>query len=336
MTEDYRIEQLNLFHEEEKQMLISFLSQHHLKYEENIDVAFGVFSSDDRLLGCGCAAKSLLKCFAVEEDLRGQNALGALISALMQNRFTAGLYDLFVITRQQNEALFVSCGLFPVVRTNSLILLENKPNGPEQFSAACRSLKDAEKEAGAIVMNCNPFTLGHRWLIEQASARCDILHIFVVEADHSFFSTHERLQMVREGTAYLPNVRVHLSGHYMISDATFPTYFLKENEDATQLQCEMDITLFAERIAPPLHITKRFAGEEPFDETTEKYNQAMASILPSHGIQFCQLPRYKSNGQIVSASRVRALLKNAAGYDAALHLVPATSQPYLKAKMQEK
>lgn len=232
-----------------------------------------------------------------------QNALGLLLSALVQDRFLAGLYDLFVITRAHNETLFANCGFFPVARTSALVMLENRPDGPEHYAAPFAQAGDEKKSVGAIVMNCNPFTLGHRTLVEYAAAHCDVLHLFVVEENRSCFPTQLRFQMVAEGTADLPNVRVHLSGPYIISSATFPTYFLKRGEDAAVLQSELDITLFASRIAPALHITRRFAGEEPLDPVTARYNASMRSILPQYGITFCEIPRIAQDGQIISASR---------------------------------
>ena len=95
-------------------MLVEFLAKHHLNYENDIEAAFGVFDSDENLTGCGCCAGNLLKCFAVDESLRGQNALGSLVSRLVENRFEAGHYDLFVITRPKNKVLFTSCGFYPL------------------------------------------------------------------------------------------------------------------------------------------------------------------------------------------------------------------------------
>jgi len=175
-------------------------------------------------------------------------------------------------------------------------------------------------------MNCNPFTLGHRTLVEYAAAHCDVLHLFVVEENRSCFPTQLRFQMVAEGTADLPNVRAHLSGPYIISSATFPTYFLKRGEDAAVLQSELDITLFASRIAPALHITRRFAGEEPLDPVTARYNASMRSILPQYGITFCEIPRIAQDGQIISASRVRTLLSTLDGREQALALLPPTTR----------
>lgn len=328
MTEDLMIRKLDLPLEGTK--LRAFLSRHALQWEEDIETAFGVFDFEETLLGCGCAAGSLLKCFAVEEALRGQNALGPLVSALMQERFARGFYELFVITRAHNEVLFANCGLYPVVRTEKLVMLENRPEGPRSYARAFWQEGDEHAVVGAIVMNCNPFTLGHRYLVEQAAKQCEVLHLFVVEEDRSCFPTADRFRLVQEGTADLANVRVHLSGHYMISAATFPKYFIKADEDAASLQSELDARLFAEAIAPVLRITKRFVGEEPLDAATARYNAALRRILPLHGIACVEIPRKSAEGMPISASRVRTLLRSAETFDRALALVPPVTQAYLK------
>jgi cytidyltransferase-like protein len=165
---------------------------------------------------------------------------------------------------------------------------------------------------GAIVMNCNPFTKGHRYLIEQACEMVDHLIIFVVEEDKSLFSFQERFAMVHEGTRDLENVTVVPSGNFILSQLTFPEYFVKiEDEDMTD-NAEYDITLFAEAIAPKLHITYRFVGEEREDEVTAAYNLAMKKILPEHGIQLVEIPRKTvadGNETAISASLVRERLE---------------------------
>ena len=331
MNDDFSVREIALRFPDEVQQLCAFLPGFGLRCETDIEVAFGVYDADDTLLGCGCAAGSLLKCFAVRESLRGQNALGALVSALVQNRFAAGYYDLFVITRAHNEALFTACGFFTAAKTDALVMLENRRNGPESFCRPLLQPEDEGKCVGAIVMNCNPFTLGHLALVEYAAASCDALHLFVVEENKSFFDTASRFALVEKGTAHLSNVRVHLSGHYMISSATFPTYFLKEGEDASLLYARLDITLFAQRIAPTLHIRKRFAGQEPFDPTTACYNRAMRDILPQHGVEFCEIPRKEADGTAISASRVRELLRNEGCSERVLAMVPESTGAYLKA-----
>lgn len=335
MTEDFTLHQLSLDITRERNMLEQFLAKHQLTFESDIETAFGIFDSDEHLAGCGCAAGSLLKCFAVDETLRGQNALGSLISRLVEDRFESGFYNLFVITRPKNKTLFTSCGFYPLAETDSVLMLENKKNGLEQFYRPFLPdhVQDSETgEIGAIVMNCNPFTKGHLSLISQAASQCRRLHIFVVNENRSVFPFEERLKLVQEGTADFSNVQVHPSGPYIISSATFPTYFLKKGEQAAKIQSELDITLFASRIAPLFSITKRFAGEEPFDPVTRQYNLAMESILPRYGITFSQIPRKSggTNNEPISASRVRMLLAKEGISEEVLELVPPCTAEYLK------
>lgn len=334
MTEEFTIHEISLSFAPDRHMLEDFLKKHHLAFEDDIEAAFGVFSSDETLAGCGCCAGTLLKCFAVDESLRGQNALGSLISRLVENRFQAGFYDLFVITRPKNRDMFTACGFYPLAETEDVIMLENRKDGLERFYSRFAASDRPSANVGCIVMNCNPFTKGHLALITYAAARVELLHIFVVEENRSQFPFDVRMRLVKEGTAHLPNVKVHPSGPYMISAATFPTYFLKEGEDAAKIQSELDITLFASKIAPIFSITKRFAGEEPLDPVTNRYNIAMAEILPRHGIAFHKIARVTSgfHGEetIISASRVRKLLKESGVTDELLALVPPCTANYLK------
>lgn len=162
---------------------------------------------------------------------------------------------------------------------------------------------------GAIVMNCNPFTLGHRYLIEQALLQCDYLAIFVVQEDQSIFPFEDRIHLVDMCTSDLKNVVVIPSGRFIISSLTFSEYFNKSEMQDRIIDSSLDVTLFAREIAPCLHITKRFAGEEPFDAVTRQYNETMKRILPEYGIEFIEIPRKKTGADIISASRVRELLE---------------------------
>ena len=159
-------------------------------------------------------------------------------------------------------------------------------------------------------MNCNPFTKGHRYLIEYASERVDRLYIFVVKEDKSFFKYEDRFEMVKNGTSDLKNVVVVSSGKFIISSLTFPEYFMKDYVKEKNFDVSMDVETFCKYIAPPLHIKTRFAGEEPFDPVTLNYNENMRVILPRYGMQFCEIPRFAiDDSRVINATEVRRLLK---------------------------
>lgn len=184
---------------------------------------------------------------------------------------------------------------------------------------------------GSIVMNCNPFTYGHRYLIEEALEKVDFLIIFVVEEDRSLFSFEERFAMVWDGTKDLKNIMVVPSGPFILSQTTFPEYFIKEADEDIVQNVENDITLFAQRIAPTLHISYRFVGEEPEDMVTNEYNSAMKRILPQNGIELVEIPRKKSGKRYISASRVRKCLADG-NKEKLYELVPKTTWEILFAE----
>ena len=181
---------------------------------------------------------------------------------------------------------------------------------------------------GSIVMNCNPFTLGHRYLIEYAANKVSHLYIFVVQEDKSFFPFKDRLELIEFGTADLENVTVLPSGQFIISSLTFSEYFQKESIQDRTIDPSHDIELFGKEIAPMLCINVRFAGEEPLDKITRQYNDAMRRILPQYGIEFEIIPRKESGGEVISASRVRKCLR-ANDFDAIAKLVPESTLRYL-------
>lgn len=189
---------------------------------------------------------------------------------------------------------------------------------------------DEKSKNGSIVMNCNPFTLGHRYLIEYAASKVDNLYIFVVEENRSYFDFKDRFELVKQGTKDLDNVIVLPSGNFIISATTFPGYFYKSSLKETKIDCSNDINVFAQYIAPALNIKIRFAGQEPLDPITNQYNEGMAELLPNYGIRFEVISRKKDDeGKgVISASRVRKCLEEGR-LEEIKQIVPPTTYNYL-------
>lgn len=308
----------------------ALLRRANIRPEAGLEYACGLYEGDS-LLACGGYEGSTIKCLAVDPDWRGEALLNSVFSHLYTRLRRAGAREVFVFTRPENIPLFQSLGLSLLARTAQAALLTSDPRGIESFLADIQT-DAAETTAaqnrfavGAIVMNANPFTLGHLCLAEWAAAQCGRLHIFVVQEEKSAFPFAVRLRLVREGTAGFSNARVHAGGPYIISSATFPSYFLKDPSGAAPAHAELDATLFAERIAPALGLSARFVGEEPLDPLTGLYNQNMARVLAAHAISLEILPRIAQAGAPISASRVRALLKEGRLEEAAALLPPSTA-----------
>lgn len=182
---------------------------------------------------------------------------------------------------------------------------------------------------GSIIMNCNPFTLGHQYLIEQAASQVDYLYLFVVQEDRSAFLYEDRINMVKAGTAEFENVRVFPSGKFILSYYTMPSYFQKERLKEEIVDTAMDIRIFARYVAPYLRISVRFAGEEPLDKVTRQYNEEMKKTLGGYGIEFVEITRKECAGNPISASTVRRLMEEGA-WEEVDKLVPDSTMPYLK------
>lgn len=245
--------------------------------------------------------------------------------------------------------------IFDILRQNDLLTLEagdckeykrdydivkvpdkrDKSEAPKEIKKYIKSVSDIWHRngvCGSIVMNCNPFTLGHLYLIETAYKQVDSLCIFVVEEDKSFFSFDDRIELVRQGVKHLNNVCVVPSGNYIISADTFPGYFYKDGNNEIDVDVTEDIRIFGEYIASGLGITKRFVGEEPFDYVTRQYNEGMKRILPEYGVEVIEIPRYKGkNQEIISASKVREYLSER-NFEKLKRMVPKTTYEYLKKK----
>lgn len=204
----------------------------------------------------------------------------------------------------------------------------------------CNSINEAKKKidifagnsmkSGATVMNCNPFTYGHLYLVETASRLVDVLYVFVVEENKSFFPYEERFYMVQEGVKHINNVVVLPSGKFMISSLTFSGYFMKEKPDRECFDSFLDLKIFAYYIAPAFGITVRFVGEEPFDAVTASYNRDMKIILRENNIDVLEIPRKRLLGEeVISATKVRSFMQKEE-YEVLKEYVPKSTMKCLE------
>ena len=201
-------------------------------------------------------------------------------------------------------------------------------NTPYLNTTTPQHLNTTLPRGGVVVMNCNPFTLGHRYLIEQAAKQVERLYVMVVREDGSLFAYTERKAMVEQGVADIENVNVIDGSDYAISRATFPTYFLKRLDDAADTQMLLDLDLFRRHIAPALGATVRFVGTEPTDQLTRRYNQLMHEALKD----VRETDRLEKDGYAVSASRVRKAMEEG-DMNTIRQLVPPTTLPYIIAHL---
>lgn len=304
-----------------------FLSGQSLEMAD-LDYMAGIYDSDDVLQACGGLDGNVIKCVAVNPASRGLNLAEKIVSHLCDKAMRDGYGNITVFTKPQNRDIFSGIGFSYVGGCDQAIMMELDRTALQTYIGHLASLRK-DGINGVIVMNANPFTLGHKHLIEQASLQVDNLYIIPL-ADNvaTMFSHSSRREMICRATAPLRNVTVTESSNYAISRATFPTYFIKEITDATEAHIALDLDIFASKIAPALSISKRFVGTEPTDALTALYNRRMSEILPAKGIKVIEIPRIEANSAPISASTVRRLITTGKA-QCAFCLVPETSLPYV-------
>lgn len=315
--------------------IIQLLKQSDLDLDEHINV-FMVAKVGQQIIACAGIDNDIIKCVAIHPDYRGNSINLVLLEYVIKYANEQGHFHLFLYTKPENKDIFKGCGFYPIIEIMDLvILMENTPIGIKQYCQNLQQYKTMGEKIGSIVMNANPFTKGHLYLIEYAAKQCDWLHVFVVNEDASLFSFDERFKLVNDGTTHITNVTIHPSSSYIISKATFPTYFLKDNRKIERAYMGIDLLIFRNYIAPSLHITHRFVGTEPFSEITNMYNISMTYWLKNHdvsqysAIDLIELDRLTMDHDVISASRVRALLKKQQ-YEQVKKLVPSSTWSYLQ------
>lgn len=327
---------------------------------EKADYRMGIFDEDDELVATGALVGNMLQMIAVDPSLQGEDLSVRVVTHLVNAAARRGIFCLYLFTKSASVRFFEGMGFRIVAHVPGEVgLLEWGSPGIREYCEQLKTLKksivgeeteqsrceqgddSSETNAagagrpriGAIVMNANPFTAGHRFLVEQAAACCDHVFLLAVEEDLSEFPFAVRLELIRQGTKDLKNVTVLPGGRYVISSLTFPAYFSRDAA-RSRLQSKIDAEIFARYIAPALGVTDRFLGEEPFSPSTAIYNEEVKARLEQSGIAVHIVPRREAGGRAISASQVRALLKEGQ-MEAVLPLLPPTTAAYVQEHAEE-
>ncbi len=287
-----------------------FLTKNGLAYDESIRFTAALMEEDE-IVASGSLDGGTIKCVAVSPAHQGEDLTAQIMTVLVQKAAEDGFRHLMLYTKPRNQHLFQPLGFHPVIRTADVLLMENQREGLNRFLNGLKKPADDAQPVGCIVAHCNPFTNGHRYLIETAAAQCAWVHVFILSEDRGMFPPEQRLQMAKEGCSHLSNVLIHPTGPYMVSSSTFPTYFIKDQKRTGEIHCELDVRLFGEKIAPALGVTRRYVGTEPNCAVTAQYNAQMKKLLPHYGVELIEMERKSFEGSAISASRVRE--KMAAG-----------------------
>ncbi len=328
---------LNKNNRREMSQMEDLLSRENISRDKNLDLMSGLFDEEYNMVATGSCFKNTLRCLAVDSNYQGEGLLNSLISNLITEQYNRGNSHLFLYTKYDTAKFFGDLGFYKIADVeNEVVFMENKKAGFSDYLLELKKESESiineplDKRVGAIVMNANPFTLGHRYLVEEAASKCDILHLFVVSEDSSIVSFEDRWELVKQGTSHLNNIIYHQTKSYMISSATFPSYFLREATKVMRAQAKLDIAVFA-KIAQSLNITDRFVGDEPFSNVTGIYNEEMQKGLSENNIVVHIINRKENDETPISASNVRKAIHDG-NWDLVKKLVPITTLNFLESE----
>ena len=324
MMQSYRehnIQELPLSSPFFRQRVERFLGENGLRMEV-LDVYCVIENEAGCILAGAGIRKDIIKCIAVAQEARSEGLVAPLVSYLISLAASRGIPELKLYTKPENKAIFESLGFHVLASAPKAILMENG-RGLERYCEYLRSQR-REGRCGVVVMNANPFTLGHLYLLQQAAAQVDTLFVIPVGEEGQRFSYSERISMIRKAEENTGKIVILEGSEYQISAATFPTYFLKDLSEAAETHIRLDLDLFQHHIAPALKAEVRFVGTEPDDVLTNHYNTIMKELLP----HVVEIPRLKS----ISASAVRAALDRGCFREASA-LCPESTWPYLLADL---
>jgi [citrate (pro-3S)-lyase] ligase len=308
--------------------LDGLLAREGIRRDARLDYTIGVFDADDSLIATGSCSADTIRCVAVDGAHQGEGLLATVMTGLLRYLADKGVTHAFLYTKPDNAQYFRDMGFYEIATGLGLVtFMENRRNG---FSSFIAEISAHRRDGGssALVMNCNPFTLGHRYLVERASSESGSVHLFVVSEDASLFPFEDRYELVRQGVSDLRNVTLHQTRSYMISSAVFPSYFLEDSDGAIAAQACLDLNIFR-KIASALGVGRRYVGTEPFSRVTGLYNSIMKEELPKSGIECAEVPRLELDGQPVSASRVRQAIHDG-DMDAVRAMVPQSTYGYFE------
>ena len=304
-----------------RERLAHFLAKHGLEYEGGVDFTVNLLENGE-IVATGSLAGDTLRYVAVSWTHQSRGLAATIVSEVINYAATVGRHHLFLFTHPRNRRIFTSLGFYEVASTDKALLLENRLDGLESYVASLA--RPQGETVGCIFADCNPFTNGHRHLIETAAKESDWVHVFILPGAFGELPTEVRRQMAVEGTKHLNNVVVQPISPYLIPPYAFPDYFIEEKEQSDIINCALDLTLFAERIAKPLGITRRYLGKEPHCRVSAAYNREMHRLLPGYGIVVVEVPRLAHKGGPISGGRVRRLYEQGKLAELA-ELVPAST-----------
>ena len=161
-------------------------------------------SGDDTIVAAGGLLRDTIRCIAVDDAVSDEHLANRLVTHLMEIVQRRGFPTVKVFTKPKYEEIFKSLAFNTIAITDNVVFMENSRQPLNRYIDHLRTLAKPGV-SGVIVMNCNPFTLGHKYLVEYASRQVDNLYIIPLLDSSAGFNYEERREMICRCSSFRKN-----------------------------------------------------------------------------------------------------------------------------------
>ena len=153
-----------------------------IRRDPNLDYTCGMYDEDMNIIATGSLFGNTLRCMAVSHLHQGEGLMNEIVTHLIEIQFERGNTHLFLYTKCDTAKFFGDLGFSEIARvSDQLVFMENRRTG---FSDYLKKLQNSctkntpssdnnieysqnTQNIAALVMNANPFTNGHLYLVEK-------------------------------------------------------------------------------------------------------------------------------------------------------------------------
>lgn len=112
-----------IVHQEEDFELEEFLKRNNLCVQKEYEWGYKIYE-EKKLVACGFVQNHLLEMISIDIVYRHQGLLQKLMYKILETCIQKGIDPIYLFTKKEHMKSFISCGLFPVIKEN-VVLMSN-------------------------------------------------------------------------------------------------------------------------------------------------------------------------------------------------------------------
>ncbi|MBQ7263184.1 MAG: hypothetical protein IJR14_05630, partial [Synergistaceae bacterium] len=184
IVSDYTISKVYPADKKMNEKVDSLLNDEGIRRDKNLDYTCAMFDENFKIIATGSCFGNTLRCMAVRREHQGEGLMNEIVTHLLQFQFLRGNFHLFLYTKCDSAKFFRDLGFYEIARiAGQVAFMENKRTGFQDYLRELERTKINAPSVASLVMNANPFTLGHQYLVERAAGENDVVHLFIVSED---------------------------------------------------------------------------------------------------------------------------------------------------------